>query len=43
MEIKAKEVSEGVAGKKYNREVFWCNKDDVWIHIEIPFGSAKYA
>lgn len=23
-------------GKKYWRRVYWCEKDDVWMNIEIP-------
>ena len=22
--------------KQYLREIFWCEKDDVWVNIEIP-------
>ena len=23
--------------KKYTRSLYWCEKDDIWVKIEIPF------
>lgn len=25
--------------KKYDRNIYWCEKDDIWISIEIPFAN----
>lgn len=22
--------------KKYERSVYWCKKDDIWVNVEIP-------
>jgi len=27
--------------KKYNRKIFWCKKDDIWIKLEYPFDESK--
>lgn len=27
--------------KKYDRKVYWCVKDDVWINLEIPSSKKK--
>lgn len=37
MIIKKEDVSHNPANeKKYDRAVYWCESDDVWINIEIP-------
>lgn len=37
MIVKVKDISSNFRnGKKYDRIVYWCEKDDVWIRIETP-------
>ena len=37
MIIKSNDVSHNAKnGKKYERTLYWCDVDDIWINIEIP-------
>lgn len=40
MQIKRNDIShnlkKGSKYKKYKRTIYWCEKDDVWISVEIP-------
>lgn len=37
MIVKDKDVSHNNEfGKKYDRTLYWCDIDDIWINIEIP-------
>jgi len=39
MVLKKKDISFNVQAapkKKYERSIFWCKDDDIWINIEIP-------
>ncbi len=37
MEIQRKDISyNSKGGAEYNRIVYWCKEDDVWITTEIP-------
>jgi hypothetical protein len=29
--------------KKYSRNLYWCEEDDVWVSIEVPAQSKKSA
>lgn len=37
MVIKNQDISHNSKnGKQYNRVVYWCEQDDIWVNIEIP-------
>lgn len=36
MSVKKNEVTDNNLGKKYDRSIFWCKEDDVWVSQEIP-------
>lgn len=29
------------AKKRYNRSVYWCKKDDVWVNVETPSNTKQ--
>lgn len=42
MKLIAKDFSYNFKTKqrvKYSRKVYWCESEDIWINIEIPFGK----
>lgn len=36
VEKKADKSFDQSNGKEYNRTIYWCEKDDVWVEVEIP-------
>ncbi len=35
-EVKKDESENTETGKKYSRAIYHCEKDDVWVNLEIP-------
>ncbi len=36
MQLNKKDISLRRDGKQYQRKIYWCEEDDVWINFEVP-------